>query len=207
MGRPSNTARRREEIVSGLLRAMARRGYERASVQEIAREAGLTPGLVHYHFSTKLEVLLELVARIGRLLGERFRRRLARAGSSPRPRLFAYIDAHVGLGPDADAHAMACWVAIGAEALRQPAVRKVYERAVASDLGGLRDLLRDVLRDEGRSEERVTAMAAGLRAAIEGAYQLGCAAPGTIPRGSAAPMLRRMAEGLIAAEPRRRRSP
>ena len=207
MGRPSNTARRREEIVSGLLRAMARRGYERASVLEIAREAGLTPGLVHYHFSTKQEILLALVGRIGRLLEERFRRRLARAGSAPRPRLFAWIDAHVGLGPDADPAAMACWVAIGAEALRQSEVRKVYERAVAADMSLLRGLLRDVLRDERRSEERGVAMAAGLRAAVEGAYQLGCAAPGTIPRGSAAPMIRRMAEGLIAAEPRKRRSP
>jgi len=207
MGRPSNTARRREEIVSGLLRVMARRGYERASVQEIAREAGLTPGLVHYHFSTKQEVLLELVGRIGRLLEERFRRRLARAGSGPRPRLHAYIDAHVGLGPDADAGAMACWVAIGAEALRQPEVRRVYERAIAADVSVLRDLLRDVLRAERRSEDRVVAMAAGLRASIEGAYQLGCAAPGTIPRGSAAPMLVRMADGLIAAEPRKGRSP
>ena len=205
MGRPSNTARRREEIVSGLLRAMSRRGYERASVQEIAREAGLSPGLVHYHFSTKQEVLLELVGRIGRLLGERFRRRLARAGSAPRPRLFAYLDAHVGLGPDADPGAMACWVAIGAEALRQPEVRKVYEREVAADVSILRGLLLDVLRSERRSEVRVVAMAAGLRAAIEGAYQLGCAAPATIPRGSAAPMLVRMAEGLIAAEPRKRR--
>jgi TetR/AcrR family transcriptional regulator, transcriptional repressor of bet genes len=207
MGRTSNTARRREEIVSGLLRVMARRGYERASVLEIAREAGLTPGLLHYHFSTKQEILLDLVARIGRLLEERLRLRLARAGSAPRPRLFAWIDAHVGLGPDADPAAMACWVAIGAEALRQPEVRKVYERAVAADVTFLRGLLRDVLRDERRSEERAVAMAAGLRAAVEGAYQLGCAAPGTIPRGSAAPMIRRMAEGLIAAEPRKRRSP
>jgi TetR/AcrR family transcriptional repressor of bet genes len=207
MGRPSNTVRRRGEIAGGLLRVMARRGYEGASVQEIAREAGLTPGLIHYHFSTKLEILLELVGRVVRILEERFRRRLARAGSSPRSRLVAYIDAHVGLGADADPDAMACWVAIGAEAHRQPEVQRVYEHAVAEDVSILRGLLGDVLRAEGRSEDRVAAMAAGLRASIEGAYQLGCAAPGLIPPGSAAPMLQRMAEGLIEAEPRRRGTP
>lgn len=189
--------------MSALLRSMARRGYERSSVADIAGEAGLSPGLLHYHFSAKQEILLELVGRIGRLLEDRFRRRTARAGSRPRPRLFAYIDAHVGLGPDADANALACWVAVGAEALRQPEVREVYSRAVAADLDRLRGLLREVLRDERRSTEHLAAMASAIRAAIEGAYQLGCAAPGSIPRGSAAPMIRWMAEGLIAAQPRK----
>ena len=47
MARPSNTEERRQQIVQGLLRVMAERGYERASIAEIARAAGLTPGLVH----------------------------------------------------------------------------------------------------------------------------------------------------------------
>ena len=40
---------------------MADRGYERASVTAIAKAAGLTPGLVHYHFHNKKEILLALV--------------------------------------------------------------------------------------------------------------------------------------------------
>ena len=50
MPRPSNTSERRKEIVSGLLHAMARRGYAETSMPEIARAAKLTPGLLHYHF-------------------------------------------------------------------------------------------------------------------------------------------------------------
>lgn len=207
MGRAGNSARRREQLVGGLLRTMARKGYGGASVADIALEARLAPGIVHYHFSSKQEILLGVVRRIEGLLRERFQRRLRRAGSRPRPRLFAYVDAHVGLGPDADPAALACWVSVGAEALRQPQVRAVYAQAVAADVDVLRGLLRDVLRDERRSLDRLGAMASGLRAAIEGAYLLGSAAPGVIPRGSAGPMIRRMAEGLIAAQPKTGRTP
>lgn len=203
MPRPSNTARRRQEIVHGLQRLMATRGYERTSVARIARAAGLTPGLIHYHFDSKQEILLALVERIRQVVRERLERRLSRAGRGTRARLFAYIDAHLALGPDSDPEAMACWVAIGAEALRQPEVRRIYAEALRQDLDVLEGLLRDLLASEGRSTHSAPAMAAGLLATIEGAYQLGCAAPGTIPRGSAAPMLRKMAEGLIGAQARR----
>jgi len=203
MPRPSNTAQRRQEIVLGLLRVMATQGYERTSVARIARAADLTPGLIHYHFETKQEILLALVERIRQVLRGRLERRLARAGHGARARLFAYIDAHLALGPDSDPESMACWVAIGAEALRQPEVRKIYAEALRQDLGVLEGLLRELLSSEGRSTHPARAMAAGLLATIEGAYQLGCAAPGTIPRGSAAPMLKKMAEGLLEAQSRR----
>ena len=58
MPRPSNTDARREQIVLGLQRVMAERGYEKATVSAIAQAAGLTPGLVHYHFKNKQEMLL-----------------------------------------------------------------------------------------------------------------------------------------------------
>lgn len=58
MARPTNTDARRAEIVEAMLRVMARRGYARASIAAIAEEAGLTAGLVHYHFRNKQAILL-----------------------------------------------------------------------------------------------------------------------------------------------------
>ena len=67
MARPSNTDERRLQIMGALVKVMARRGYDGASVADIARAARLTPGLVHYHFKNKQEILLaalrDLVAR------------------------------------------------------------------------------------------------------------------------------------------------
>ncbi len=205
MGRPSNTATRREELVGGLLRVMAARGYGGATIAEIAREAGLPPGIVHYHFESKKEILVAVLERLSGVLRERYRRRAARAGrSETRGRVFAWIDAHVALGADANTKAMACWVAIGAEALRDPEVRAEFEKVLAEDRRTLEALLREALTAERRSSRAARAIATSLVAAVQGAFQLGCAAPGAIAPGSMAPLLRRMADGLLDLEARRR---
>ena len=205
VARPSNTAQRREEIVGGLLRVMAGRGYGGATIAQIAEEAGLPAGIVHYHFESKKEILVAVLERLSRVVRERYARRAARAGiTESRGRVRAWIDAHVALGPDADARAMACWVAVGAEALRDPVVRREYEKALIEDRATLEGLVRSALRAEGRATKAARVIAMALLAAVQGAFQVGCAAPGAIAPGTMAPLLRRMADGLIEAEPRAR---
>ncbi len=199
MPRPSNTEQRRKEIVLGLSRVMAARGYDGASVVEIARAAGLAPGLIHYHFASKAEILLALVDYLRGVVRGRYDRRVSGKALGPRGRIEAYIEAHVGLGEDADPAAMACWVNIASEALRRPEVRAVFAEAVDEERALLQGLLRERLAQERRSGANVREIASAILASIQGAYQLGLAAPGAIPPGSAAPLIRRMAEGLLAA--------
>jgi TetR/AcrR family transcriptional repressor of bet genes len=200
VGRPPNTERRRAEIVEGLLRVMARKGYEGATIPEIGRASGLRPGLVHYHFETKEEILLELFERLRRTVEVRYERRRDRGNP-----LRGYLDAHLERGPDADPAALACWVAVGAEALRRPALGRLYRRAVAERLARLENLVREELRARRRSTHRAREIAGALLAAIEGAFFLGSAAPQAIPPGTAAATVWRMADGLLSAEPRRKR--
>ena len=72
MPRASNTAERRQQIAQAFLKVMAHRGYDGTAIAEVARRAKLAPGLVHYHFKNKLEILLaatrELLAEHRRLL-------------------------------------------------------------------------------------------------------------------------------------------
>jgi TetR/AcrR family transcriptional repressor of bet genes len=199
MPRPTNTAERRAQIVRGLAHVLAERGYERASVQSIAAAAGLASGLIHYHFGSKQEILVALAAE----LAEAVRRRVVAAPerARARDRLFAALDAYVARGEGADPEAVACWAAIGAEAARIPEVQTVYRAAMAESLRGLEDRVRDALREEGRSTRRARPIAAGLLAAIEGAFRIAAAAPDLLPAGFAAPTLRGMAGGLLDAEP------
>ena len=92
MARPSNTEHRRQEIVNGLMQTMADKGYEKASIQSIAKAAGLSPGLIHYHFKTKQEILVELTAQLSQIAQDRFAAKVEEV-SSPMERLNAYIDA------------------------------------------------------------------------------------------------------------------
>lgn len=204
MPRPSNTEERRAQIVEGLMLVLRERGYERASIAHIARAAGLTPGLVHYHFPSKQAVLLAVGEALDARFSARYERRLARAGDGPRAALHAFVDAHLALGDDASPVHVASWVALGAEASWQPEVGALYREKLEARRLLLRGLLLRALRAEGRSAARLDALAATVLACIEGFFQLATAAPGTVPEGSAARSARAMLDGLLDCRPSRR---
>ncbi len=204
MSRSSNTEARRTEITGALLAVIARHGYEKATIQAIAAQAGLAPGLIHYHFKSKQEILVSLIGTMARAANARY---LAVLGDAvaPRERLRAYLHARLGLGDGAAPEIVSAWVMIGAEAVRQPEVRAVYRQMIADELALLTTLLADGLRERGRSDAGAPALAAGLAALIEGAYQLSSAAAEVLPRGYAAPAAIAYAEQAIEAAPTARR--
>ena len=48
---------RREQIMDAALRVFAKKGFARASNKDIAREAGITPGLIYHYFKSKYDLL------------------------------------------------------------------------------------------------------------------------------------------------------
>jgi TetR/AcrR family transcriptional regulator, transcriptional repressor of bet genes len=199
MPRPSNTETRRQQIVEGLMSVMSTSGYGGATIPLIAKAAGLTTGLVHYHFDTKQSILIELVNYLVRLVDERFAEISTDAKSAAH--LTNYINANLAYGKGADPVAVACWISIGAEAVNQPEVRLAYQQATKHRLTTLENICEQILRAENRKIQKKREIALGIIAAIEGSYHLLVAAPELIPRGFAAPIVNDMARGLIAAQP------
>lgn len=204
MARPSNTEERRSEIVVALRRVMARHGYERASVAAIAKEAGLAPGLVHYHFETKAEILRVLVEGLALAARTRIDARVG-AAESAQAKLDAFVDALLARGEGENTDAAACWALVGAEAATQSDVRALYRPFIAELAAELATLLARACHAEGRTGEGSKAMAGALVATIEGYFALGASVPDVIPVGSAAAMTRHMARGLVLAQPKRER--
>jgi AcrR family transcriptional regulator len=58
-----SSVERRELIRRGAMQAFAERGYEGASIGEIAQAAGITPAVIYDHFSSKAELQIELLER------------------------------------------------------------------------------------------------------------------------------------------------
>jgi len=193
MARPTNTNERRTEIVRGLVQVMARHGWDGASVARIAKAARLTPGLVHYHFTDKREILLEAVGALEARAADRVVRRLAAADNAPRARLDAFIDAYLATGRDSDGEAVSCWVVIAAEAVRDVRVRQAFDatlRKMAARLEGL-------FEDAGHSGARARVAAASVVSGILGALVVASSAPGLIPAGSAAASVKALAHALV----------
>lgn len=63
-GRKAPEAQRREEILQAARAVAARDGLEGLTVRKVAVEAGLSPGLVFFHFATKDVLLVALLERL-----------------------------------------------------------------------------------------------------------------------------------------------
>ena len=181
------------------MEVMAKTGYERASVVAIAKAATLTPGLVHYHFRNKQQILLRLVEHLTDFLHARIES-LLETTEAPSKRVQAVLDAHLARGPDADPRAVACWVAIAAEAIRQPEVREAFARSLDRTQTLLVEEVKGVLSEEGRSTRNAKRIAAALISAIQGVFLVHAAVPSVSLKGKAAASVGRMARGLIDAE-------
>ncbi|HSY28638.1 MAG TPA: TetR/AcrR family transcriptional regulator [Burkholderiaceae bacterium] len=199
MSRRPNTEQRRVEIVYALLAAMAEHGYEKATIQLIAQKAGLAPGLLHYHFKTKAEILLELVKTLAALSHQRYVE-FAENASTAEEKLHAYINARLGKGQGADPRAVAAWVVIGAEAVRQPDVRAVFQEAVQAEMTLVHCLLTACMKDKRKQIKNVQRLTAGLLAFMEGAFQLASAAPDVMPAGYAAITAIQLVQRFIEGE-------
>ena len=62
MARINITAVRRQQIIDATIRVMAAKGWNETSIDEITREAGVSRGLVSYHFKDKAQLLSGVLA-------------------------------------------------------------------------------------------------------------------------------------------------
>ncbi len=60
-GVDADEAGRRAQIVRAAATVLGRQGYAETSLKDVAREAKVAPGLLHYYFESKEELLLEVV--------------------------------------------------------------------------------------------------------------------------------------------------
>ena len=61
LSREEKKALTRRQLIDAAARVFARDGYEGASVDDVAAEAGYTKGAIYSNFGTKLELVLELL--------------------------------------------------------------------------------------------------------------------------------------------------
>ena len=62
----------RERIIAAAARVLAAKGYDATTLREISREAQAAPGLVHYYFGGKDQLLVEAL----QAAGQRFQQRM-----------------------------------------------------------------------------------------------------------------------------------
>lgn len=126
---------RRRQLIEATIATIAQRGYRAATIAAIAETAGVSAGLVAFHFGDK-DGLLE--ATLLHLVAELQREHLARLAGAhdPRARITAIIDATLSDG-QFDRATAAVWLAFWAEVPTNPRfarLQRLYARRTRSNL-------------------------------------------------------------------------
>ncbi|MFM2367404.1 MAG: hypothetical protein RIR95_2012 [Pseudomonadota bacterium] len=122
---------RRIQLIEATVEVLAVRGFARVTLTEVAQRAGLSHGLVNFHFQSKDLLLTETLAYLSDEYRTHFTQALSQAGPSAAEQLFAMISAdfsaHIATPPR-----LAAWVSFWGEAQSRP----LYQaRCGANDAG------------------------------------------------------------------------
>ncbi len=139
---------RRTQLIESTIETLASRGYSRTTLTEVAKAAGLSHGLVLFHFQTKEKLLAETLGYLAEEYRHNWEDALANVGDDPAEQLNALVEADFRPSICTPAR-LAAWCAFWGEAQSRPLYRETCDSkdddynhrleaicARLSDLGG-----------------------------------------------------------------------
>ncbi len=82
---------RRQQLIDATIETLATRGYAQTTMTDVARTAGVSHGLVNFHFETKENLLAETLLYLAHEYRENWQEALAAAAHDPASQLNALI--------------------------------------------------------------------------------------------------------------------
>ena len=126
-GRAEARAKRRQQLIDATMKCIARKGIGGTTLGDVAREAGLSQGIVNLHFESKDNLLRETLEALAGEYRAQFERALGRADESPAAGLLALMELDVSPGICQPAK-LAVWFAFWGEVKSRPTYRKICDR-------------------------------------------------------------------------------
>jgi TetR/AcrR family fatty acid metabolism transcriptional regulator len=82
---------RRAQLTAAAYKVVAQKGYNDFTIKDIAEEAGLSTGLVHYYFKNKEDLLFKLLKEMNANLRDNLKKALLEL-TEPKDKLLAFCD-------------------------------------------------------------------------------------------------------------------
>jgi TetR/AcrR family transcriptional repressor of bet genes len=159
---------RRTQLIEATIDTIAARGYSRTTLTEVARTAGLSHGLVLFHFDTKEKLLAETLMYLAEEYRRNWQTALSVVDSDPARQLNALIEADFNPAICTPAR-LAAWCAFWGEAQSRP----LYQEAAAAWDDAYNRQLESIcarLSDLGGYGRDAAQMARIIRLTIEGVW-------------------------------------
>ena len=126
---------RRRAFVEAAIRSIHDRGFVDLTTGDVAREAGLSQGLVHHYFGSKSALIIATMRHLLIEFGAGIRERV-RAAETPRERLCAIVDGSF-CDEQLQPEVISAWLTFYVQAHTEPEVHRllrIYQRRLISNL-------------------------------------------------------------------------
>lgn len=167
-GRKASKETRRMQLIEATIDSLARRGYSETTMADVADGAGLSRGIVNFHFESKEKLLIATLQHMAEEYAAHWRAAVGKAGSDPAKRLRALVVADFDRAI-CNRRKLAAWCAFWGEAKSRPTYQALCGARDEYYQDLLAELCATLIEDGGYAlDPRQTALA--LDALLEGLW-------------------------------------
>lgn len=116
--------KRRTQLIEATIRSIAKNGLSDTTIATVAREAGLSQGIINLHFTSKERLLVETLTFVVDEYKLHWEKALKRAGDESRDQLAALIEVDF-LPSICERNKLAVWFAFWSETKSRPTYRQL----------------------------------------------------------------------------------
>lgn len=167
-GRKASRETRRLQLIEATIDSLAKRGYAETTMADVAEGAGLSRGIVNFHFESKDKLLVATLQHMADEYAAHWRAALDRAGEEPARRLAALAAADFDRAV-CTRRKLAAWCAFWGEAKSRP----TYQALCGSrdeDYHATMTAICAALVEEGGYRQDAEALALTISAMLEGLW-------------------------------------
>jgi len=124
--RTASREKRRHQLIDATMKCIARKGMGSTTLGDVAKEAGLSQGIVNLHFESKDNLLRETLRTLVNEYREQFDKTLEKSGPHPADKLLALME--LDLKPSiCDRRKLAVWFAFWGEVKSRPTYQRMCD--------------------------------------------------------------------------------
>ncbi|KUR74343.1 TetR family transcriptional regulator C-terminal domain-containing protein [Novosphingobium sp. FSW06-99] len=183
---------RRQSLIAACARVLAREGAAGTSVRVIAREAGVSPGLITHYFTGIEALIAATYADVDQTVRAAMEVAVAAAGTDPRARLDAFVTASFA-PPIADRALLATWIAFWSLVSARADIARQHDDQYAA----YRARLTEMLDACGVAPDRLRLASITLAAVVDGLWLELCLSPGCFSAQEAGVIARAQIDSLM----------
>jgi len=167
--RTASKEERQLQLIQATVRSVAKNGLSDTTMATVAREAGLSQGIINLHFRSKERLLVETLRYMADEYNTSWEKALDSAGPSPVERLAALVEVDFKM-PVCDPDKLAMWFAFWGESKSRPTYRKLCRTRDVYYRKELASLCQLLIEEGGYQGIDAKVLATGLSAMTEGLW-------------------------------------